>query len=52
MCDTNTGRCDCIANVVGERCDQCDDGFWGTPGNCQSNSSSQVVIAITLLTFL
>ena len=29
QCDGSTGRCDCLPNVVGARCDQCLSGYWG-----------------------
>ena len=28
-CDNNTGRCTCKPNIVGAKCDQCDDGYYG-----------------------
>ena len=34
------------------RCDQCKDGFWGTPGDCKSNSSSQDILMFLLQSFL
>lgn len=41
QCDTNTGKCQCKRNVVGQRCERCKAGFWGlksfngcTPCDC------------------
>ena len=28
-CDNNTGRCTCKPNIVGAKCDQCDEGYYG-----------------------
>lgn len=28
QCDNVTGQCPCLTNVVGQRCDQCETGYW------------------------
>lgn len=28
-CDPDTGVCKCLPNVVGRRCNQCKDTYWG-----------------------
>ena len=28
-CDNNTGRCTCKPHIVGTKCDQCDEGYYG-----------------------
>ena len=35
VCDKSTGKCDCNDNVVGDKCTQCESGYWGFP-SCQS----------------
>ena len=35
VCDKSTGKCDCNDNVVGDKCTQCESGYWGFP-KCQS----------------
>lgn len=30
-CDLDNGKCDCKPNVVGRKCDVCEDGFWDFP---------------------
>uniref|UniRef100_A0AAR2JSM0 Laminin subunit beta 4 n=1 Tax=Pygocentrus nattereri TaxID=42514 RepID=A0AAR2JSM0_PYGNA len=35
FCDAVTGQCPCRAGVVGVRCDQCEDGYWGLQSGCQ-----------------
>lgn len=37
-CDVNSGICSCLPNVVGEKCVECDSGYYNHP-NCQGNSS-------------
>ena len=51
-CDAKDGTCRCKENVMEPRCDQCKDGFWGTPGDCKSNSSSQDILMFLLQSFL
>ena len=34
VCDKSTGKCDCNDNVVGDKCTQCESGYWGFP-SCQ-----------------
>ena len=51
-CDAKDGTCRCKENVMEPRCDQCKDGFWGTPGNCKSNSSSHDILMFLLQSFL
>lgn len=31
LCDNYSGQCECIGTRSGRRCDQCSDGFYGTP---------------------
>ena len=35
-CDSVTGRCKCVANVIGRACDACATGFYLTNGQCAS----------------
>ena len=35
ICDKTSGKCDCNDNVVGDKCTQCESGYWGFP-SCQS----------------
>ena len=36
FCDVNSGICSCLPNVVGEKCVECDSGYYNHP-NCQGN---------------
>lgn len=33
ICDAFTGKCLCKSNVIGTRCDTCDDGYYGLSGS-------------------
>ena len=35
ICDKSSGKCDCNDDVVGDKCTQCESGYWGFP-KCQS----------------
>ena len=34
-CNKENGLCTCKPNVIGYTCDTCEDGYYGTPSNCQ-----------------
>ena len=35
QCDSSTGECNCLPNVVGDQCDTCDEGHWNASfGTC------------------
>ncbi|XP_072241454.1 laminin subunit beta-4 [Leuresthes tenuis] len=44
FCDQRMGRCPCRKGVVGEFCDECEDGFWNLdgPSGCQPCSCHPV----------
>ena len=42
LCDSTTGQCSCISNVVGRQCNQCPANHFGFPSckKCQCNGHS------------
>ena len=37
-CNLDSGQCPCLPNVIGRKCDVCDDGFWNIESGNGKNS--------------
>lgn len=44
FCDQDSGQCDCIPNVYGKQCDQCQPSFWNFPDcrPCECNNHASI----------
>ena len=44
ICDTESGMCDCLNNVVGLNCSECAENYWGfsSGGGCKECSCNMI----------